>query len=441
LLAHHYTEADSKKIAIKYWMQAGQRATTNSADQEAVVHLLRGLSLLESLPESPKRDQRELAFHLALSSPYINTKGWGSVETRVSYARAHELCELLGNIEQLLPILLGQWLSAIGDSILEAREIATELLRLSEQVDNVVGIMQSNRLLGFTAYFHGDYALIEPHIERSLSLYDAQKHQSLGLDWVYDPYVGGLVGRAIYQFASGQLDQALKTGENFVTYARELDQLSTLVYALWNQCILRIQARDARTAEKLSDEALTIAKENGFRYYISESQMLNGWSIAKCGRREEGLSKLYAELQIRRTGGNTFLLPYYFTLLAELHIDSSEFQKALQALDEARQYVEQTGERMWEAEIYRLMGYAHSLQTPGDIEQAQTCLEKAINLAKKQGIKPLELRATIDFVRLLNEQGEVDSACSLLEPIYESFTEGFDTLDLIAAKELLEQLT
>jgi len=441
LLAHHYTEADSKKIAIKYWMQAGQRATTNSADQEAVVHLLRGLSLLESLPESPKRDQRELAFHLALSSPYINTKGWGSVETRVSYARAHELCELLGNIEQLLPILLGQWLSAIGDSILEAREIATELLRLSEQVDNVVGIMQSNRLLGFTAYFHGDYALIEPHIERSLSLYDAQKHQSLGLDWVYDPYVGGLVGRAIYQFASGQLDQALKTGENFVTYARELDQLSTLVYALWNQCILRIQARDARTAEKLSDEALTIAKENGFRYYISESQMLNGWSIAKCGRREEGLSKLYAELQIRRTGGNTFLLPYYFTLLAELHIDSSEFQEALQALDEARQYVEQTGERMWEAEIYRLMGYAHSLQTPGDIEQAQTCLEKAINLAKKQGIKPLELRATIDFVRLLNEQGEVDSACSLLEPIYESFTEGFDTLDLIAAKELLEQLT
>ncbi len=441
LLAYHYTEADSKEIAIKYWMQAGQRAAANSADQEAVVHLLRGLSLLESLPESPERNHRELAFHLALSSPYINTKGWGSVETRVSYARAHELCELLGEIEQLLPILLGQWLSTIFDDILEAREIATELLHLSEQVDNVVGIMQANRLLGLTAYFHGDYALIEPHIERSLSLYDPQKHQSLGLDWVYDPYVGGLVGRAIYQFASGLLDQALKTGENFITYARELDQLSTLVYALWNQCILRIQVRDARTAEKLSDEALTIAEENGFLYYISESQKLNGWSIAKRGRREEGLSQLYGELQSHRTGGKKFLLPFYFTLIAELHIDGSEVQEALQALDEARLYVEQTGERSWEAEIYRLMGEAHSLQTPGDIEQAQAYLEKAINLSKEQGIKPLELRATVGLARLLNEQGEVDTAYSVLEPIYESFTEGFDTLDLIAARELLEQLT
>ena len=439
LLAYHYTEADNKEAAIKYWLQAGRQAAQKSADEEAVGHLTAGLAVLKALPESTERNRRELEFHLALSSPFINTRGWGSVEAGASYARARELCELLGEIEQLLPILLGQWLTTIFDNILEAREIATELLHLSEQVDSVVGIMQSNRILGFTAFFHGDYTLMEPFIERSLSLYDPNKHQSLGLDWVYDPYVGGMVGRAICQLASGLFNQALKTGENFVAYARELDQLSTLVYALWNQCIFQVLARDVRAVEKLSNEALTIAEENGFLYYISECQMLNAWSAAKNGRREEGILLLSKELKSRCAAGKKFLLPFYFSLLAELHLDGSEAQEALHALSEAIFYVEQTEERMWEVEIYHLKGVAHIAQDPKDFVLAKKCLEKAIDIARNQGIRPLELRATVTLARFLKEKGESDAACSMLKPIYASFTEGFDAPDLIEARELLEQ--
>ncbi len=110
-------------------------------------------------------------------------------------------------------------------------------------------------------------------------------------------------------------------------------------------------------------------------------------------------------------------------------------------LDEARLTVQQTDERMFETEICRLTGEVHFAQDAGTLGQAKTCFEQAINIARNQGIKPLELRATVSLARLLNGQGESGAAYSMLESIYGSFTEGFDTPDLRDARALLDELS
>ena len=341
----------------------------------------------------------------------------------------------------MLPVLFGQKMAlGMHGQHRKGREVATELLRLSEQQENAVGIMQGHRMLGISALFLGEYSTIEPHIEKSLSLYDPQRHRSLGLDWVYDPYVGGTIMRELYQWASGLSDQALQSGAHGVAYARELNQTSTLLYALQNHCIYRILARDLRTSEELSNEMLTIAEEQGFPFYIAWGRMLVGWSIAKRGRREEGVSLLYEELQSLGVEGQKLYRPLFLALLAELYLDGGEIKSAHLALDEARQIIEETDERMLEAEIYRLLGEVHVAHEANDNGQAKTDFEKAIKIARHQSVKPLELRATVSLARLLNGQGESDAAYRLLEPIYGSFIEGFDTPDLIEAKELLDKL-
>ena len=169
--------------------------------------------------------------------------------------------------------------------------------------------------------------------------------------------------------------------------------------------------------------------------------MLVGWSNSKCGRRAEGIPLLQDELQ--RLGGiegQKLYRPFFLILLAELYLGGGEIKSAQLALDEARQIIEETGERMLEAEIYRLLGEVHVAHQANDNGQAKTDFEKSIKIARHQSVKPLELRATVSLARLFNGQGESDAAYRLLEPIYGSFIEGFDTPDMIEARELLDKL-
>jgi class 3 adenylate cyclase/predicted ATPase/DNA polymerase III delta prime subunit len=442
LLAHHYTEAGNNAEGANYWLQAGRLAAERSADPEAVGHLSKGLSALSELPEALDRNHQELTFQLALCSPLMNTEGWGSEETVQTYARARELCELLGEIEQLLPVMFGQWVNhGMYGQHRAGREVATELLHLSKQQGNTIGIMQGHRMLAINAMFLGEYPAIETHVEKSLSLYDPQRDRLLGLDWVYEPSVGGMLMREVYQWASGLLDQAFQSGTKAVAHARDLNQVSTLLYALQNECCFRILARDLRTAEAISKELLVVAEEQDFPFYIAWGRMLVGWSNAKCGRRAEGIPLLHEELQ--RLGGiegQKLYRPLFLALLAELYLEGGEIKSAQLALDEARQIIEETGERMLEAEIYRLLGEVHVAHEANDNGQAKTDFEKAIKIARHQSVKPLELRATVSLARLLDGQRESDAAYRLLEPIYGSFIEGFDTPDLIEAKELLVKL-
>jgi len=190
-LAHHYTEAALTLQAIRYWRRAGQRAIDRSAHMEAIAHLTKGLELLKALPNTPERAQQELRLQVTLGPALMAAKGYGVPEVEYAYARARELCQQVGETPLLFPTLGGLCAFYLERAEVQtAHELAEQLLRLAQRVQEPVLLVWAHRALGATFLFLGEFVLAREHFEQSLALYDPQKHHAYG--FVYDPGVTSL---------------------------------------------------------------------------------------------------------------------------------------------------------------------------------------------------------------------------------------------------------
>jgi predicted ATPase len=152
------------------------------------------------------------------------------------------------------------------------------------------------------------------------------------------------------------------------------------------------------------------------------------------------MAQVHQGLAAYRAIGAVMFAPCLCTWLAEIAAHLGHPEDACQALAEAHTLVEQHEERFWEAEVYRLRGVL-LLRQPGiPQEEAETWLQRALGVARRQQAKSLELRAAMSISRLWQQQGKRQEAHDLLAPVYEWFTEGFDTADLKDAKALLDEL-
>jgi predicted ATPase len=127
-------------------------------------------------------------------------------------------------------------------------------------------------------------------------------------------------------------------------------------------------------------------------------------------------------------------------LLADIAAHLGHTTDGLQALTEAHTLVEQHDERWWEAEVYRLRGVLLLRQTGTPPAEAEAWLQRALDVARRQEAKSLELRAAMSLARLWQQQGKRDEARELLVLVYDWFTEGFDTADLQEARALRNEL-
>ena len=179
------------------------------------------------------------------------------------------------------------------------------------------------------------------------------------------------------------------------------------------------------------------------------------------GQIEEGLAQMHQGLAARRTPGAELAQPYFLALQAEVYGKMGQREQALTLLSDALAAVHTTGERRLEADLYRLKGelllnaergtlnaelktssvHRSSFRIHRSAEaEAEACFQQAIDIARRQSAKSLELRAVMSLSRLWQQQGRKAEARQMLAEIYGWFTEGFDTADLREAKALLEEL-
>src|SRR5258708_16421855 len=179
-LAHHYSRSDNVAKAVEYLERAGQRALQRSAYADAISSLGAGLNLVQKLPESPERIQRELLLQLALGPALMAVKGLAAPEAERAYVRAHELCERLGDPPELFPALFGRWFTyLLRGELRRAYEIAEQLLRRAQNAGDLAGLMRGRAALGFTSYFLGEFLLGREHLETPISIYDHDRHRPL----------------------------------------------------------------------------------------------------------------------------------------------------------------------------------------------------------------------------------------------------------------------
>ncbi|HEV8718560.1 MAG TPA: adenylate/guanylate cyclase domain-containing protein [Candidatus Binatia bacterium] len=449
LLAHHYTEAGLKEQAIPYWQRAGQRATQHSANVEAIAYLTKGLELLKTLPDSLERAQQELDLQTTLGPTLMAAKGYAAPEVEQAYARARELCQQVGETPRLLQVLLGlEAFYFIRGKLQTARELGEQCLLLAQRMQDPARLLQAHYALGLTLVHLGELVFVREHIEQVIALYDSQKRRSRA---VHDPGVGSLSYAALALWPLGYPDQALKRSHEAIALAQELSHPFSLAVALDFAAWLHQFCRERQAAQERAEAAIAVSTEHGFPFWLAMGAIVHGWALVEGGQGEKGVAQIHQGLADYQATGAELGRPYFLALLAEAYGKVGQVEEGLSVPAEALAQVDKTGERYYEAELYRLKGQLtlQKFQVSGSEFQVQNSPEseaeeyflKAIEIARRQQAKSLELRAVVSLSQLWQQQGKQREAHSLLEEIYGWFTEGFDTKDLQEAKALLAELT
>jgi predicted ATPase len=237
----------------------------------------------------------------------------------------------------------------------------------------------------------------------------------------------------------GYPDQALRRMHEMLTYAQASSHAFSLARALFYAAQIHRDRREGAAAQVRAEAALAMVTEQGFGHYVGQATFVRGSALAMQGQHEEGIAQMHQGLAAIRTAGHVVGDARRLARLAEAYGAGGQTADGLRLLAEALAHVERTGERYYEAEVYRVKGELLLRQAVPDAPQAEACFQQALVVARRQQARSWELRVAMSLGRLWQQQGKRTEARELLAPIYSWFTEGFDTPDLQEAKALLEE--
>jgi predicted ATPase/class 3 adenylate cyclase len=441
LVAHHYTEAACREQAIVYWQRAGQSAIEHSANQEAIAHLTKGLELIAMLPETPERAQQELDAQMALGPALMATKGQGDPDVELAYTRARALCQQVGDTPKLFPVIGGLWRFYNQRAAFQmARELGEQLLVLAQRQGDPARLLAAHQALGSTLYYMGEFTLARSHLEQGMALTDFEQQRALAVRSSVASGVNCLADVAMALWSLGYPDQALQRSQEACILARELAHPQSLAYAQYFAARLHQLRREAQVAREQAEVLMALASEQKFAQRVAGGMFMRGWALTAQGQAEEGITQMRQGITAWQATGAVLGVPHFHVLLAERYKEMGQVDEGLHVLAEAMTAVGESGQGYVEAETYRIKGELLLQQTVPDESQAESCFQQALDIARQQQAKSLELRAATSLARLWQSQSKRQDAYDMLSPVYEWFTEGFDTADLQEAKALIDEL-
>jgi len=366
----------------------------------------------------------------------------------------------MGDPPELFPALHGLWaVHFLRAELRSAYEIAEQLLRRAQSANDPALLMFAHFARGETLAFMGELLPAGQQVETAIGFYDRERDRLLafrygGIDarvWCLSSAV-----RTLWQI--GYPDQALRRGNEALALARELSHPRSLAFAEYFVGMLRRSRREVRAAQEIAENAIAICAERGFTDLLAYAIIQRAWTVAEQGGHDEGITQIQEGVAALRTTGAELIRPYFLCLLAEACGKADRLEDGLSALTEALAAADEHENRNYEAEIHRLKGELllrrHAKRSEAEqtsprggsgiensnVGEAQSCFERAIEVARNQSAKSFELRATVSLARLIAKQGRREEARATLAEIYGWFTEGFDTADLKDAKTLLGEL-
>lgn len=442
LVAHHYTEAGLPSQAVACWHRAGQRASARSAHLEAIVHLQRGLDVLEELPATPERLQHELAFWLALGVASIATAGYAAPRVEQCYVRARECSRLLGDTGQLFTVLRGLWMcSLVRGELHTAHELSAQLLPLAERRRETQLVVEAHRALGTSLFFRGEHMAAWSHLTEATAEYDTQQHGTLAQDYGQDTGVLSLVYMAWSLWLRGYPEQALQKTAAALQLAQQLRHAFSLANAFFFAAVVHQCRRESDAVQEHAAQSARLANQYKFPLVLAMVTTLQGWGLAQRGQGEAGMVQIRQGVMAYRATGADLGLTYMLALLAEVCLHVGKIAEGLETISEALALVDNHGESWWEAELYRLQAACLWQQSPGDGAEVERLLQHAMEIARRQRARSLELRAALDLSRYWQQQGKGRQARDMLAKVYQWFQEGFETPDLQEARALLATLS
>jgi len=439
-LAMHFEQSRLLERAGFYRRHAALNAQRRRAYGEARMHFERALSLLSMEPPSDDRTEREALLRMGLGAALMPALGWGAPEVEQSYARALTLCEGFKDNVGLFPALWGLWLFYWGRGPLStAQQIADDLRRLSCGHDDLALRLQAQHACWATAFLRGHLEQACDQAAGGLALYKADRDAPMAASYgSHDAGVCARYFRARALAMRGMLAEAVQTADKAIEAARALNDPFSLALAHVFASSVHEVRRDVTAVKTHADAALNIARAEDFRLLNVWAAPLQGWSAVHEGRHGKGLQYIEAALAEARSNGSNSFVPYSLGLYAECCLIAGRTADADNAIAEAFAIVSRTGERFWEAELFRLRGEIELVRSAGRCvdPQIETTFLTAIDVAQRAGARVLVLRASRSLAKFYHCVGRSNDGRRILASPQREFSEGLLSED----KHILEFL-
>lgn len=438
VLAYHYQEGGNHQLAIRCWVESGQRALSRSANVEAIANFRKALQLLNVLPETPERIKQEIGIQLALGIPLIAVQGYTAAETREAFSRARTLCLRLGNVPEYFQALFGEWgYYWMGGKNDNALRLAYEFQSRSQALSDPVLLMVAHRVMGSTLLTVGDFQSSANHFEETIKLSTSEGKRPLYSLYMVEPRAASLLLLSWDLWFLGYPDQALFRVSEAVALGQDLQHQYTIAFAHYMTSVVHLLRGDAARALESAQKSLEMSQEQRFSLYEILSRISRGRAMGDLGQHGEARAEIARGIDDARRNGVGFMLPMMDSWLAEANVRIGENERALSIVERTLGDIGDVTGRSWEAELYRQRAHILLTLNPSNIGEAESHLKKSIEVARGQNAKSLELRAATSLAELWRTQGRPNEARALLEPVCRWFREGNETTDFRCAQAAL----
>lgn len=440
LLAQHLAGSEDIAPAIACWIKAGQRATLNSANLEAIAHFNAALKLLATLPANTERDKTEFNILVSLCPVFYAAKGYGSEDASQANARLAELSNRVDDSAELFQAKWAQVYNSIaGADATKEEAVARGLQLLRMTHDDPVRIVAAHCAVANAYFWLGEFDAVRQHSEKSIAAYRPDQQRLLVEQFGDDLYVSSASFLSCALYFLGYPDQAQQLCQQMLEHARAQPHHHTLGFALcWASMLHRWMNLHASTLA-LSAEAIALSRQHDLSVWLAVSEAIHGSILFLQGQRDEGIAECQAGIAGMRT--TMIGLPVTFeTPLADAYVQAKRYEEAFALLAEIQIDTAKAGDSYFAAELERLKGVCLQETSILNAKQAESCFQQALHISRHQGAKSLELRAATSMARLWQQQGHSAEAARLLADVYATFSEGFATPDLQDARQVLTDL-
>jgi predicted ATPase len=447
LMARHCSEAGLVEKAAKFWARAAERSLARSAFVEAVAQANSALMRIPTSPSTPDVRQKQIELQVSLAVAQMSTIGMSAPETRASFEQARlliERAEGLGDPSDdpllLYRVLNGLWSASYtgfdGDAMCQQ---AADCLALAEKQPAVLPQIMGQRLTGVSCMWTGHAREGMAQLDRAIGLCD-HADDALTTHIGKDFWVSALVERAFALWLLGYPEASIAEGARGLKYARDFGRAAALIYALNITSMIAVFCGNHTTANAQMDESITLATKQGAKAFRIFGALHQGCLFAPSAKPADTVQIVSIGIAATRSFGTRVFTPFYLSHLAWAHAELHQFAEAWRCINEALTVLQLTKEKWFEPEVNRIAGEI-ALKSPNpEAADANTFFERALTVARDQSAKSWELRAAMSMARLRRDQGKRNEAHDLLATVVGWFSEGFETLDLRQANDLLNTL-
>jgi class 3 adenylate cyclase/predicted ATPase len=436
VVGRHWAEAGEARRAIAYLQRAGRWAIERSANAEAVQHLSEALRLALTLPPGSERDGLEVRIRIDLGVALVADRGFTADEVAEVYARARAICTRTGDPQQLFDALSGLFLfHQARAELTTARELTRQRLEVAERIGDRGLVTQVHENLGTPAFWRGEFAEGLESIDRALERYDPVRAREIA-------HVYGTESSVVCETYATQLlwflgrpEAALERAERAVARAREVGHANSLGLALAFAASFHHLLGDPNATRAYADETVAFCHEQRLRFWIGMGTIFQGVAEIAAGKPEAGIETMTRGMTGHQAAGSRLGGALCLAFLAEGHLALGHYEDAIGVLTGGVAMLGPYEDHFFDAEVERVRGIA--LCRAGQAEPGDAALRGALEIARSQGSRMLELRAATSRVACLSPGAARDAARVELGRVYASFDEGLAFPDLRLARETL----